>query len=426
MRFTLIMAMVTVPFLVVAAPSPQPVKQKSGTAIPIRHRSRLINDDKTVNIEAAKSHLASSKACFAANLNFEKNTGTPHPSVVEGAQKRAAGGNALTADENVLWYGTIAVGTPPVNYKIDFDTGSSDFFLPGVKCGPSCEGHKIYDESASSTAIDLGKTFSFAYGDGSNVEGDQYNDTVAIVGVTATDQTLGVASQYSTKLKFDYFPPDGLMGMAFQSISQFNAMPVFQTLLSQGVLDEPVFAFKLATTGPGPELYIGGTNPIQYMGDITYTAVTQQGHWQVNMDNIIVNGQTLLRNLNSIIGTGTTYVTGPRPGVDALYQAIGGSDASALVAPGFYTFPCQNEADISFTFGGASFGIPEFNLGYIAGHEDACLGSIIAQDGLANDNAISAFWVIGGSFLNNVYSVFDVGGLRVGFANLENVFQIGG
>ena len=64
------------------------------------------------------------------------------------------------------------------------------------------------------------------------------------------------------------------MGMAFQEISAFHARPVIQTLVSEGQLSDPVFAFKLASSGS--ELRIGGVNTALYTGSITYTPVTQQ------------------------------------------------------------------------------------------------------------------------------------------------------
>ena len=90
----------------------------------------------------------------------------------------------------------------------------------------------------------------------------------------AIGQTLGVAAEYSSNLAIDQFPPDGVMGMAFQSISAYNAPPVFQSLISRSLTDEPVFSFKFATTGS--ELYLGGANSALYTGNFAYTPVTQQ------------------------------------------------------------------------------------------------------------------------------------------------------
>ena len=87
----------------------------------------------------------------------------------------------------------------------------------------------------------------------------------------ATTQTLGAATQY-LGLEIDQFPADGLMGMGFQSISAHNAPPVFQTLISEGVVTSPVFGFKLAASGS--ELFLGGTNSALYTGDFTWVSLT--------------------------------------------------------------------------------------------------------------------------------------------------------
>jgi cathepsin D len=62
--------------------------------------------------------------------------------------------------------------------------------------------------------------------------------------------------------------------MGFQSISVYNAAPLFQSLISQGQLDQQVFSFYLAEQGS--ELYIGGTNPSHYTSDFTYVPVTTE------------------------------------------------------------------------------------------------------------------------------------------------------
>jgi cathepsin D len=129
---------------------------------------------------------------------FKRNTGVP-PSSLKDNVRRAAGSDTLTDDSNTRWYGTITVGTPAVDYNgglpftvipyscvhlssVDFDTGSADLFLPASNCGSTCEGHTLYNPNASSSAVDLNKAFNLAYGDGSTVLGEQYNDTVGIAG----------------------------------------------------------------------------------------------------------------------------------------------------------------------------------------------------------------------------------------------------
>ena len=167
----------------------------------------------------------------------------------------------------------VQIGSPAQTLMLDFDTGSSDLFLPGPDCkSTNCVGHKTYAPSASTASADRGKTFTLSYGDGSSVSGEQYTDTVAIGGLTATKQTLGAADTYSDGFSLANFPPDGLMGMAYQSISAFNQPPVFSSLVAQKQVAQPIFAFKLAKSGS--ELYLGGTNSKLYSGAFAFSAVS--------------------------------------------------------------------------------------------------------------------------------------------------------
>lgn len=69
------------------------------------------------------------------------------------------------------------------------------------------------------------------------------------------------------------FPPDGLVGMAFEQISAFAANPFFQTAISQGEVTESVFGFTLSEGGGGG-LFLGGTDTSAYSGPLTSVPVT--------------------------------------------------------------------------------------------------------------------------------------------------------
>jgi cathepsin D len=187
---------------------------------------------------------------------------------------------------------------------VDFDTGSSDLFLPGPDCDASCSGHTTYDPSKSSAAKDTGKSFQTQFGDGSTVSGEIFTDTVAIAGLTASKQAIGAAKQYSDGFSSQNFKPDGLMGMAFESIAEFKAPPVFQTLISQKAVSQSVFSFKLSETGA--QLTLGGTGSSK--SDFVFAPVTQQAFWSVNMDSVSVGGKAALSKMTAIIDTGTTLV----------------------------------------------------------------------------------------------------------------------
>jgi cathepsin D len=229
-------------------------------------------------------------------LNYERNTGQRHPlSLGVRDFKRAVASNPLTDVNGQTWWGNVYVGTPPVAFTIDFDTGSSDFIIPGSRC-TNCGSHTRYNPGASSTSVRLRKTFNTEYGDGSKVSGSLFNDTITIAGLTAARQTLGAATKFSRGFN-DLV--DGILGMAFRSISEYNANPVFLNLAAQGQTTSPIFAMKL--TAAGSELTLGGLNSALYTGDITWVPVTEQAHWQITFDSLQVGGQVIVGSSPCII-----------------------------------------------------------------------------------------------------------------------------
>ncbi|KAI0316984.1 acid protease [Amylostereum chailletii] len=392
--------------------SATPLKQ--GTKVALNKRLRLTDENGVVNTTLLRSHITAVASKFERGFHaFETNTGTKHPSDTSRMFKRATGSVPLTDDSGELWQGSISVGTPAKTFTVDFDTGSSDLFLPGVDCEVNCEGHTLFDPSASSSSSDTGAPFSLAFGDGSTVQGIVFTDTVTVGGLTATDQAVGDSSQYSAGFSIDEFPPDGLLGMAFPQISVFGANPFFQTLVSQDVVDAPEFGVKLATSGS--ELFLGGVDDSLFTGDFTQIPVSPVGFWQIPLDSVNANGDAAVTGLSSIIDTGTTLIVGDASTVAQFYAAVpGAADASNTAGPGFFTFPCASVPDVSLTFGGTDFAVSAdtFNLGQLSAGSPDCVGGIAAAD-------VGSMWVAGDVFLQNVYTSFDVGNTQVGFATLS-------
>ena len=127
-----------------------------------------------------------------------------------------------------------------------------------------------------------------------------------------------------------------------------------------------------------------------------------------------MNAKTPVRNIQSVIDTGTTLIIAQASQVRQIYAAIPGSkDVSATFGQGFYSFPCSTTERVSLTFAGKAFSISSdlFNLGRMSQRSSDCVGAIVGS------NSIS-FWVVGDTFLQNVYTTFDLGSNRVGFASL--------
>jgi len=98
------------------------------------------------------------------------------------------------------------------------------------------------------------------------------------------------------------------------------------------------FGIKLSATSADSELYIGGTNTDLYIEDtLTYTPVTEEGYWQVNLEAVSRNGSTVAINTASIIDTGTTFIIATADGAAAYFSGIPGSTSSAEGEVTYYT-----------------------------------------------------------------------------------------
>jgi cathepsin D len=94
--------------------------------------------------------------------------------------------------------------------------------------------------------------------------------------------------------------------------------------------------------------------------------------------------------------------------------------------------PCDFNTSISVSCGGKVINIsPDtFNLGPIHGDPKRCLGGAASLEELTGSKLASnndprdkadmgtEFWIFGDVFLRNIYSAWDVGNGRIGFADL--------
>ncbi|KAG2357312.1 acid protease [Suillus spraguei] len=403
----------------IAAVSPAPTNGRGEGVIRVplsTHRSADVAE--YVNMSALNAQFIRVSSKYRQTFSaFEANTGFAHPlsgKMMSSIKKRGDGVVPLINEEADLWYGEIDVGTPKQTFNVSIDSGSTDLFLPSVSC-TTCAGHKMYNAAQSSTANDEGTISVLPYGEG-QVAGVDYSDDIFFGGYEAQNQTFLAAFLYSENFAYPDFAPDGLLGFAFENISALGAKSVFETISDSGVLPERVFSVKLSSTPGESELCIGATNLNLYVEDtLAYTAVTQKGYWQVNIEEVSRNGSTIANNSVSIIDTGTTYILASDDAAEAYYKDIPGSSSIAMDGLTYYTIPCNTIGSYTptFTFGGRGFSVSEeiFNLGLESDGSSNCVGGIVGTSEVD-------FWVVGDIFLQNVYTVFDMGNLQVGFAEL--------
>ncbi|KAJ0978735.1 hypothetical protein J5N97_014209 [Dioscorea zingiberensis] len=227
------------------------------------------------------------------------------------------------------YYGEIGVGSPPQKFKVIFDTGSSNLWIPSSKCYFSlpCYFHAKYKSAKSSTYTANGKSCKITYGSGS-ISGYFSQDNVLVGDLVVKDQVFIEATREAA-LSFLLAKFDGILGLGFQEISVGDIPPLWSNMADQNIIDKKVFSFWLNRNGTdesGGELVFGGVDPKHYKGDHTYVSVSRKGYWQFDMGDISIGSYSTgycAEGCAAIVDSGTSLLAGPTTIVAQVNHAIG-------------------------------------------------------------------------------------------------------
>lgn len=346
----------------------------------------------------------------------------PNREFVAGILARAAKGKTLTYTkdtasivindyENSQYYGVINLGTPEQKFNVIFDTGSSDLWVASSQCDSSCGRHAKYDASKSSTYTKNGTIFHIEYGSGP-VSGFQSVDNLNMGGIVIKDQDFAEvtdASGLGAAYKLGKF--DGILGLAFPVLSVMKVPNAFQNLVEQHLIPSGQFSFYLGNSRTDfGELTLGGYNKRHFSGDLTWVNLKAATYWEIALSGLTVgNTNYIPSDVNAIVDSGTSILTGPSESVAAIAKSLG---AKEIIA-GEYMLSCKYDTlpNLDFLIDGKTYSLsPE---DYLIPDGDLCLLGLMALDIPAPTGPL---WILGDVFMRKYYTVFDYDNKRVGFA----------
>ncbi|KIR53730.1 saccharopepsin [Cryptococcus gattii Ru294] len=312
---------------------------------------------------------------------------------------------------NAQYFAQIELGTPAQTFKVILDTGSSNLWVPSVGCTSiACFLHSKYDSSQSSTYKANGSDFEIHYGSGS-LEGFISQDTLAIGDLTIKGQDFAEATK-EPGLAFAFGKFDGILGLAYDTISVNHIVPPFYNMLNQDLLDDPVFSFRLGSSeNDGGEAIFGGIDKSAYSGSLHYVPVRRKGYWEVELESISFGDDELeLENTGAAIDTGTSLIVMPTDVAEMLNKEIGAEKSWN----GQYTVDCNTVPslpELAFTFDGKAYKLSGED--YILNAGGTCISSFTGMD---IPPPMGPLYIVGDVFLRKYYTVYDLGRNAVGFA----------
>lgn len=303
-------------------------------------------------------------------------------------------------------------------FTVIFDTGSSDLWIPEKNC-VTCGNKNKYDPDKHkhdfSTKYDR---FRAVYGTGEARGYTGFSDFL-IGDAFVPKQKFGLAIRVSPYLKEQEY--DGVIGFGLGRNSVMGASTPFSIMVKNGLINYPSFGLFLGREEDGTSglssLFIGGFDSSRIVGEINYNpVVTNDGYWTILLNGFSIDGKQPINfhPSNADIDVGTTSILIPFAVLTEIIESnlIPGAvlEQSADSTVYAVSVECYVKPVLVLTFDDIRYEIDSRDLLHTKTENNRCILNIQSV-------AASEFdmWVVGSTFLKNVYTVFDTKILAIGF-----------
>ncbi|PCH38253.1 acid protease [Wolfiporia cocos MD-104 SS10] len=343
----------------------------------------------------------------------------PVSRVPRGQGPSAHGSNSDVALSNANEYAyLVPISIGGQDFNVLLDTGSSDLWVVSSNCTDTdCQKIHTYNSSEPSPLSLSGESFHLKYLIGS-VTGNVGTDTVTLGPYEISSQVLALANS-TEGLDLSGTGYSGIMGLNFPveaSIPDTSGRTLIENVFASLNESDRYFAFKLGRNETGSSFTVGQLDPAYANATsmLTYSPVSSAGastynYWKLPLQSLSINSTRFDLSSSHVNGastpiavldTGTTLILGPTAEVDRFWQSVG----EARRTDAGWQVRCNRAVVVGFELGDAGnqkeYVIDPADVNWKEGGQDGdwCLGGVQANDGV-----FSGDWLLGDTFLRNVY-----------------------
>ncbi|DAZ93963.1 TPA: hypothetical protein N0F65_008692 [Lagenidium giganteum] len=297
-----------------------------------------------------------------------------------------------------------------------------------------CGDHQRFDPNASSSFVELDQAFEGYYGSGESY-GVVATDTVTIEGLAVENFAFAVLTKETGTIPM--FAMDGVLGLAFTGMSKIDGNPTFvENLAASHPNIRGVFAFHLTKeidNAPsefhlgGYDLSVVGKSPrIAYFPVLTLPIDKILTFWTIAMTDFHVSNQQH-ENVCSpfcfvIVDSGSSFTYIPPQIYDDVMATITAGQSCDIIDGVCHDVNMTTFPSLSLSFGDGSAGHRTTNVFKLRPENYLDCGFdgmaecdlLLRNHGEIEENLF--WWVLGDTFLQAYYTVFDIDRLRVGIA----------
>uniref|UniRef100_A0A1I7RJP5 Peptidase A1 domain-containing protein n=1 Tax=Bursaphelenchus xylophilus TaxID=6326 RepID=A0A1I7RJP5_BURXY len=320
---------------------------------------------------------------------------------------------------DVEYYGTIVIGTPPQEYRVVFDTGSTSFWIMSDECrvekedGELCADKNLYFRNESTTYEKLDGNFTQLYEIGF-AHGELAQDVVGIGTVEShslltANVTFGLANIIDTASDEDVI--DGVMGLGFHKDG--DPASLVKRAVSEGKLERPIYTIWLKKVGGevdalGGEIRFGEEDTVNCQKEVRYVGLSSLDYWQFSVEKVEIDHEKsrkeIVKNVDAISDTGTSAIVVPKETFRKLLASIDVNSTTGLPY-----VPCNISFVMTIRINGHDYVLTAQDL--IIHYSDGCVLQIDYNQ-IENDPT----WILGDPFIRTYCQIYDLGLRRIGFS----------